>query len=225
MYDVERDLEQGTFASPEPVEYIIRPGDRLTLAVFTNKAYNQVNTMVASFTGSGSGKAMEFTVNQDGQVFLPVIGFYAIAGMTLSDAETALAKLYDEKGFTDPLVAMDVLNREVFVHIGTSASVVPLADESVTVIEVLTMAGGMSTDGNASRVMLIRKIDGQRQVQVLDMSDEQALTNGELVVHPDDIIYVKPVRPLLVALSQVTSYVAVVTGLITTYLAYRALIQ
>jgi hypothetical protein len=71
--------------------------------------------------------------------------------------------------------------------------------------------------------MLIRKIDGQRQVQMVDMSDEQALTNGEIIVQPNDIIYVEQVRPFTVAISQVTTYIAIASGLITTYLAYVAL--
>lgn len=224
MYDVDAELTEGNFATTEPSEYAIQPGDRLTLAVFTNKAYNQVNTMIAGFGGTGTaGGALEFTVQLDSQVFLPVIGYYKIAGQTIPEAQAFLAVIYDSKGFTDPLVTMEVANRTVLVYVGGTASVVELKKEAVTLIEVLTLAGGLSDKAKAHRVMLIRKISGQRVVQMIDMSDEDALANGELIIHPDDIIYVQTVKPFTVAITQVTQYIAIASSLITAFLAYKAI--
>lgn len=223
MYDVDDDLRHGSFATTEVNEYKIAAGDEMTLVVFTNKAYNQVNTMMAGFQSTGSVGALQFTVQLNGEVFLPVIGYYRIVGQTIPEAEVSLGILYDEKGFTDPLVTIGITNRRVFVYTGGTATVVPIETEAVTLIEVLTTAGGIPEKAKAHRLMLIRKIDGHRQVQMVDMSDEQALTNGEIIIQPNDIIYVEPVRPFTVALSQVTTYIAILSGLVTTYLAYLAL--
>jgi polysaccharide export outer membrane protein len=218
MYDVDEAMRQGTFASAIPAEYKVAPGDRLRLAVFTNKAYNQVNTMIAGFSTGTSGTGLIFVVQLNGEVFLPVIGSYSITGLTIPEAEAALAVLYDKQGFTDPLVKIEVINRRAFVYTGGAATVVDLSNEAVTLIEVLTLAGGLPDKAKADHILLIREVEGQRQVQEIDMSDEQALANGEIIIQPNDIVYVEPVRPVTVALREIVSVVAIASGLLSTYL-------
>jgi len=209
MFNVDPKLAEGDFASREVKDYHIAPGDRLSLVVFTNKGYNQINTMVTTFGGGGGGSSLEYLVYSDGQADLPVIGLYRLSGMSIREAEESLAKLYDEKGFRDPLVILRVLNRRAYVYNGQGASVITLENERTTLMEAITMGGGIAERAKAHRIRLIREVDGKRVVQMVDMSGDEALANADLIIEANDIIYVEPLRPVTTALREVTSWVAI----------------
>ena len=220
MFDVDKELEQGSFASTEKTEYTIRPGDKVAVLVFTNQGYNQVNTMFAGFggaSGAGGGR-LEHEVKLDGTASLPVIGPYKIAGMTITEAENKLAAIYNDRGFTNPMVILEVTNWRAFVFIGSRGSVVTFENSHITLIEALTMAGGIPDRIKSHKVKLIRELEGQRQVQVLDMSGNEALSNASVIVYPGDILHVEAVRPWSQAAQQVTSIIAYATTAITIYL-------
>lgn len=224
MFDVDRELEQGTFASADLVDYVIRPGDKVALLVFTNRGYNQVNTMIATFS-SGSGvqgaATLEHEVRLDSTANLPVIGPYKIAGLTVPEAEEQLATIYNDSGFTDPMVILQVTNWRAVVFIGSRGTTIEFENAHLSLLEALSIAGGIEDQIKSHKVKLIRDIDGQPQVQVLDLSGNDALANSGIIIQPGDIVHAEAVRPFSRAAQQVVTFVGYATTALALYFALK----
>lgn len=144
-----------------------------------------------------------YLVNSDGTVTLPMVGLVKIAGLTYRQADSILVKKYS-LFYEEPFVQIRANNRRVFVFIGSGSTVqgagqarglvVPLMNENVSLIEVLAQAGGLGSYSPASKIRHIRGDLKNPKVQIIDLSTMDGLRAAEMVVLPNDIIYVDPAR-------------------------------
>lgn len=171
--------------------------------------------MMLAMRGSG----MQYLIDRDGTVKLPVIGRVKLEGMTLREAETYLEELYSQY-YNEPFVILNVQNNRVIVSPGAggTAKVINLVNNNTTLMEALSMVGGITERGNASKIKLIRINDEtkQREVYRIDLSTIDGLYNADMIVQPNDIIYVEPLP--LIARELVQEITPVITLVSTTIL-------
>lgn len=68
-----------------------------------------------------------------------------------------------------------------------------MTNNNTTVMEALAMAGGISNDGKAYKIKLIRNTPGKEpQVYLMDLSRINGLAMANTQVQAYDIIYVEP---------------------------------
>ncbi len=144
-----------------------------------------------------------YLVNSDGTVTLPMVGTVKISGLTYRQADSILVKKYSLY-YEEPFVMIRSNNRRAFVFMGTGSSlqgagqsrglVVPLMHENMNLIEVLAYAGGLGSYSPASKIRLLRGDLKNPKVQIIDLSTVDGMRAAELVVLPNDIIYVDPAR-------------------------------
>jgi polysaccharide export outer membrane protein len=102
--------------------------------------------------------------------------------------------------------------------------VVPLQNTNTTLMEVIAMAGGIAERGKANTVKLMRLVDGERKVYVMDLSVIEGIKFTDLVVQANDYIYVEPapelgkevvekVFPLVSLLASLAVFVTVISRL------------
>src|SRR5690606_25681820 len=98
---------------------------------------------------------------------------------------------------------------------GGTAQVITLTNANTTLLEALALAGGVSDRGVASKIKLIRenKESGGRDVYLVDLSTIDGLAQADLIVQPNDIIYVEPL-PLIA--SELVREISPIITLITT---------
>jgi polysaccharide export outer membrane protein len=160
-----------------------------------------------------------YLIDSDGTAKLPVIGRVHLAGLTLREAEKKLEELYLHY-YNEPFVIMTVQNNRVIVSPGGggTAQVINLINNNTTLLEALAMVGGVADRGNASKVKLIRydKQLMKRAVYEMDLSTIEGLAYADIIIQPNDIIYVEPLP--LIAREIVTEIAPVVTLLTTTLL-------
>lgn len=225
MFQTPKDYPFVDFDTMPVPEYVINPGDRLSLQVFSNLGYGNVKAIVPTFEGGGAvnqnqTQLLQYLVRHDGMAELPVIGEVLIAGHTIPQAEAYLKELYS-KFFIDPFVIVKVSNRRVIVFNGSSsgASVVPLENEGMTLIEVLAKAGGITSGGKAFRVKIIRGDLNNPQIDLVDLSTVEGMQKATLVVQANDIIYVDPrTRISSGILGEISPILGLITSLATFYL-------
>ncbi len=204
------------------LEYKISPDDVLQFRLFANDGFRLID--VTSGSGSGGGRnqvgrrgQISYLVEQDGRVKLPVLGRINVEGMTVREAEIMLEEKYSEY-YNKPFVILNVSNRRVIVFPGSggSAQVITLQNNNTTLMEVLAMAGGISSRGRAREIKLMRKTEeGKRKIFKIDLSTIKGIRHGDLVVQADDIIYVEPMPQLA---SQVVQDIAPILSLLTSAL-------
>ncbi len=204
----------------------ITPNNILTMNFFTGDGHMLIESGIGSslLTGNTSGgnsssfgrNRLSYLVDNDGTVKLPVLGRVELAGLSIREAESKLENLYT-KYYNEPFVMLEVNNNRVIVSPGSGgkAQVITLVNANTTLLEALALAGGVSDRGIASEIKLIRtnKKTGTRDVYQIDLSTIDGLAMADMIVQPEDIIYVEPL-PLIA--SQVVSEIAPFITLLTT---------
>ncbi|MBD3638503.1 MAG: polysaccharide biosynthesis/export family protein [Crocinitomicaceae bacterium] len=201
-------------------DYRIDINDILQLRFFTN---NGIKVLDISSTSTGNQQAqilnpnnsLNYVIQNDSLVKLPVIGDVNLVGMTIREAELYLQDRYSSK-YIDPFVQISVTNKRVVVFPGNGgdAKVLYLANNNTTLLEVIALAGGITERGRASRIKLIRKgKDGEREVYKIDLSTIEGLQYTDIIVQANDYIYVDPVPELgREILKEVTPIVSLISS-------------
>jgi polysaccharide export outer membrane protein len=192
---------------------------------------NGIGTSVLSGSNGGNGANLNvrnqitYVVDEDGTIKLPVLGRIPIAGLSIREAESYLEQLYTQY-YNEPFVVLQVNNNRVIVSPGDggAAKVITLTNENTTLLEALALAGGISDRGISSKIKLIRVNDltNERDVFLIDLSTIEGISKADLIVQPNDIIYVEPL-PLIA--SGLVQEIAPIITLITTAALLIAIIQ
>jgi len=180
-------------------DYIIDKNDILQLRFFTNDGFKLLD--IATTQGAGGqnqlfnpNNSLNYVIQSDSMVNLPVLGKVNLVGKSIRDAEIHLQDLYSGD-YVDPFVQIAVTNRRVIVFPGTGgeAQVLYLANNNVTLLEAIALAGGVADRGRANKIKLIRKTDdGKREVYKIDLSKIEGLEYADIIVQANDYIYVEP---------------------------------
>ncbi len=211
------------------VEYRIAPNDIVGFSVYTNDGFKLIDltTNIGAVSGVGTNNvnfnayngAIQFPVEPDGQVKLPIIGKIKISGLTVREAEKLLEQQYATY-YNKPFVVLRVVNRRVLVFPGAGGAgrVISIENENTTVIEALALAGGIAVTGKAKKIKLIRGDTRNPQVMLIDLSTIEGMKQSNLMLQANDIIYVEPVpRISQEILAQITPIVGIITSLLLIY--------
>lgn len=225
MFKVPSDYEYDVDQTIGNVEYRVSPNDIVSMSVYTNDGFKLIDittsaeSVTSRLNNMNNNTNVQFLVEPDGMIKLPIIGKFKIAGMTIREAEKSLEAQY-ANFYNKPFVVIRVVNRRVTVFPGTGGSgrVVNLDNESTTVIEALALAGGITNTGKAKKIKLIRGDLRNPKVILIDLSTLEGLKQGNLLLQANDIIYVEPVPRLSQeVLTQITPIVGIITSFALIY--------
>lgn len=199
-------------------DYKIEANDIVNVRIFSNDGFKIVD--LASSTQLNRFIELDYVVNRDGTCKLPLIGRVKIAGLSVREATEYLEQVYADY-YVKPFVNMNVINKRVIVFPGNGgvAKVLNLTNNNTTVIEALALTGGISEDGKAYKVKLIRNQDNEKpKVYLMDLSKIEGIAFGNTVVLAHDIIYVEPrYRFARTLVAEITPIVSLIS---TTFLLY-----
>jgi polysaccharide export outer membrane protein len=203
-------------------DYRISSNDQIQYRVVTNDGFklvdlaNQLNTVFRN--------DLEALVESDGTVKMPMLGYVHLEGLTVREAEKLLEEKYSDV-YVKPFVSIKVINKRVIVFPGSggSAKVLPLANNNTTVLEAIALSGGITEDGKAYKVKLIRNYRTKKpQVFLMDLSRIEGIAAGNTQVLANDIIYVEPRYRLARTLAtELTPIVTIISSTIIIYSVFR----
>ncbi|MEX1003150.1 MAG: polysaccharide biosynthesis/export family protein [Crocinitomicaceae bacterium] len=201
-------------------DYRIDVNDILQMRFFTNDGI-RVLDVSSSATGGNQAQlfnpnnSLNYVIQNDSFVRLPVIGQTNLVGLTIREAEEFLQEEY--RGYyIDPFVQLSVTNKRVIVFPGDGgeAKVLYLANNNTTLLETIALAGGITERGRAAKIKLIRKNkEGKREVYKVDLSKIEGLEYTDIVVQANDYIYIEPVPEIgKEILKEVTPIVSLISS-------------
>jgi len=166
-------------ASAKKSDYKIRPTDLLEISVYREKDLERV-----------------VRVSQNGSITFPLVGAMDLTGMSVGEAETAIAGKLSEY-LVDPQVSIFVKeysNKLVYIlgEVSKPGSY-PLPNEAkLSVVEAITLAGGFTPIAAKDRTRVVRNVNGENKTFYIEVT---AITNkGEkhkdIQLEPNDIVYV-----------------------------------
>jgi polysaccharide biosynthesis/export protein len=219
-----RDTEHlKTYTLQEPKEQRIKPNDELYIRVssFDEVAFNFFNNQTESRSTSMTDQSVSlisYVVNKNGNIYFPILGEVEVENLTLLEATDKLKKLLSDY-FNQPTVLMKFVNKKVTVLGAVQQPGHYTFTENIpTILQVIGMAGGFTESGNRKEVTIIRHSDKNVQSIHIDLSKISFITSEYYFVHPNDIIYIKPLRsakwninavPINLLLTSVTTFLLI----------------
>ena len=207
--------------------YVIQKNDFITVEVFTNGGERIIDPdfELLKEIGFQNNQGLlrpnpNYLIQQDGNAKLPMIGMVQLDGLNLQNAELIIQEKYAEY-YENPFVITRYVNKRVIVLGDMGGQVIPLANENTSLLEVLALSGGLTNDGKAQNLRLIRGPLNNPEVYKIDLSTVSGMTRTIKKVLPGDIVYVEPVRrpvpesvrDLAPIVSLITSGVALIIAL------------
>ena len=145
-------------------------------------------------TSGTSGQPIGYLVSEEGTIKFPVLGAIPVVGLTKKQLEKQIATILTEKKLLiDPIVNVRFLNFRVTV-LGEVArpTTINVANEKISVLEALGLAGDLTIYGKRENVLLIREEGNKKLIKRLDLNSEKILTSPYYYLKTNDIVYVEP---------------------------------
>ncbi len=204
-------------------DYKIDVNDIVNVRIFSNDGFKIID--LASSSQLTRWIDLDYVVNRDGTCKLPLIGRVKLAGLSIREATEYLEQIYADY-YVKPFVYLNITNKRVIVFPGNGgvAKVLNLTNNNTTVIEALALTGGISEDGKAYKVKLIRNQDNEKpKVYLMDLSKIEGVSVGNTVVLAHDIIYVEPRYRF--AKTIVAEITPIITLISSTFLLYTLVLR
>ena len=194
MFQTEKNYAYATDSlNKQSTDYLIAEEDFIVMRIFTNDGFRLVDVTQGTMGSISIYESVQYLVEPDGGVKLPLIGKAHLKGMTIQSAEKFLEEKYAVY-YNTPFVNIRVSNRHVLVFSGDGGTgiVVNLQNENTTILEALTLAGGIHSRGKAYKIKIIRGDLKSPIVFFVDLSTMDGIKKSNLIVQSKDIIYVEP---------------------------------
>jgi len=163
--------------SKDDASYLIGPGDLLSIDVWKEQELSR-----------------QVSVRLDGKISLPLVNDVQAAGLTSTELRNQLTEKY--KDFVDvPEVSVTVLesrSKRIYLLGRVARPGEYPMQKNMTVVQAISLAGGLAEWADSSDVKLIRKIKGTEKTFRVDYD---AIVSGEdlsqnVLLQPDDTIFV-----------------------------------
>jgi polysaccharide export outer membrane protein len=165
----------------EKMEYIIQPHDRLSIIL-----YRYPTLTPTDMNKNG------ILVDGQGFIYLPLIRRVKVGGFSQPEVARILEKKYS-KYLVEPSLNIEVVNKQVYI-LGEvkRAGAITLKNESMSVIEVIASAGGLTDSAQRDSIFVVNQVNNHLKMRKINLTSFSALQNSNLTVHSNDIIYVQP---------------------------------
>lgn len=162
-------------------EYIIKPGDNIDVKFFYSQDLND-----------------NVTVRPDGKISLQIIDDVKVAGLTVSQVDKRLTKMYKKKLPDDANVSV-ILKSSSSQRIYLAGEVGRPGEydlkHNLTILQAVTAAGGFRDSAKRSAVLIVRQEETKKpKVFLAKLRDKDIINKGNSpaynILHPRDIIIV-----------------------------------
>lgn len=200
-------IQDVTPSTPEQIaqngQIHIKPLDRLTIVVNSKdpelavpfNSSTSLNSLSVAPTSSATNQSLQIrTVDEQGFIEMPIIGPVLCKDLSRSELAKVIADKIREGGYiNDPTVNVQFADMKFSVigevaHPGTF----DITRDRISILDALAMAGDMTVFGIRSEVYVARENNGERTIEVLDLTSKDFFNSPAFYIQQNDVIYVKP---------------------------------
>lgn len=182
------------FVNSERDAYKINYGDNLYLKVYSAdvKTSKYFRSDFPELMNDSYIYLNSYKVDEEGYVQYSFVDKVMVKGLTIEEAQDAIQEAVEEY-FDDVTVQIKLVNFRISI-IGevNSPGSFTIDREQITILQAISMAGGLKEFAEADAVTLVRKSPNGSIVKTLDLTDSKILESEYLFLLPDDVVYVKP---------------------------------
>lgn len=162
----------------------LNPGEDLTY----NAAAGGASAAITAGSSGGSG----YVVDANGNIQLHKLGLIHVEGMTRAELKNKIQKDI-EPFLKDPVVTVRFLNHRVTVlgEVG-QAGVIPIPEEGLSIIEVLSASGDVTNLASRNNILVIRESGNTKQLKRINLEDHSIFNSEWFYLQNGDVVYVEP---------------------------------
>ena len=167
----------------------IEVGDKVTVKIYPEDQYI---------------KGGEMQVSSEGTITLPLLGRITVQGISILEAEQKITDLLSKDYLVNPVVVVEVADRIIEVEkkevVKKSASILGQVQKpgpydfppegKMTVLELISKAGGFTDVANVKKIKIIRKKGGKNSVIRANAESIIAGRDPDIELEPDDVVHV-----------------------------------
>lgn len=184
----------------EPRNITFLPGDRLSIVVSGRdeemaRMFNLNYPSTSGNSNTNSRVNLDYTVDADGYIDMPVLGEVKVGGMTRQEvAKEVKNMLVSQSLLRDPAVTVDYSNLGYSITGEVNAPGWQELDrDCITLLEAISRAGDLTIQGKRDNVLVMRTVDGIQTPYRVDLTDTKSLySSPAFYLQQNDLIYVEP---------------------------------
>jgi polysaccharide export outer membrane protein len=187
------------------VEYKLKPGDILYIKLVTedekmNLLFNPLtsgplNMQLQQQQGFGTPfYIMGYSIDKNGNLELPYIGNIELKNKTLEEAKAKLeieVKKYFKNFYLQ--VKLAEFRFSILGSVNRPGQFFFMINK-LNILEALAMAGDVNEIAKRNQLTLIREENGKTRMYSIDLTDKELFNSPQYYIHPNDILYVQPVK-------------------------------
>lgn len=133
-----------------------------------------------------------YLVDKKGSIDFPILGNLPLGGMSVEEAKKFLLDQL-QTYLKDPVVNIRFLNFRVTISGEVNApGTFTIYNERITLPEVITLAGDLTSYANRRNILIVREIDSKRTFTRVDLQRPNFFTSDYYYLQQNDFIYVEP---------------------------------
>ena len=170
----------------------IKALDQQLVNMFSNSDLQNANPTDQSLYFDG------FTVDDHGNIRIPVLGEMNVLGYTLEEVRVKIeTRLLDEYFKKEAnifvMVKLAGLRYTVNGEIG-SPGTKTLYQEKANIMEAIANSGDITMTGNRKEVVVVRQYPHGTEMHTIDLTDAKSMQSPYYFLQPNDYIYIKPLK-------------------------------
>lgn len=200
-------LQDRTFSEVQPKfmqntrpQYHVQPNDILSVKVKSatdiqiSDIFNITTGQVSMYMTPGNLYLDGYSVDENGQITLPVLGAVSVAGKTLEEIQQTIQD-NARKYLNNATVIVKLISFKITV-LGEvrNPGYHYVYNNQATVLEGLGLAGDLTQYGNRKNIKLIRQESNGSKVVLLDLTSANLLRSQYFYLMPNDVLYVEPLK-------------------------------
>lgn len=139
-----------------------------------------------------------FTVDDHGNIRMPILGELNVIGYTLEEVRTRiekqlLAEYFKKEANIFVTVRLAGFKYTINGEVGSTGTKT-LFQDHVNIMEAIANAGDISITGNRKAVTIIRQSPTGSEMHDIDLTDINVMNSPYFYLQPNDFIYVKPLK-------------------------------
>jgi len=170
----------------------ILPDDILKIDIYNMNQKSNILNGSAIANNLSASVNNEYIVSTDGTIYLPLLQEVRVKGFTVKELNKKLTEDY-KRYLKQPYIKTTIKNHKVFV-LGEieGKGVIPISGNSISLIEVISKAGGFTDHSLRDRVIIISKENGKHKMRTVDFTKLSMLNTDNLMLRNNTIVYVEP---------------------------------
>lgn len=171
-----------------------------------------------------------FTVDDHGNIRIPVLCEMNVMGFTLEEVRISIEKRLLAEYFSDNASIFVVVKLAGFRYtingeVGSTGTKT-LFQEKVNIMEAIANAGDITTTGDRKAVTIIRQTPNGTEMKDLDLTNRNVMNSPYYFLQPNDYIYVKPLKQKTwgtgsTGIQSLTTIITLLSLVSTTYLLLK----